>query len=406
MPSRRRHSTRGLVAVVAVALGGLAAPAVLAVSPDGVTPAATGDYTPPVTTMTTPYVAGTHLAWSIFEQPALDGTVSLPRSAVVNGVATGPGLIVEVGEDGASGSRAASWTSTDGGVSWTEHVQTSGPVTFWHIAAHAGVFVALAPGGLYSSTDGATWTKATTGPTAGPTWEDPLITTGPRGFLVFVPTTHFINSEPVRTSRLWVSASGAPGTWAAAPDTAIVRDFCPASVEATSTRVVAVGVDCNAPSHGRVLVSSNGRSFSRVAAPAGSGYLSSVSFTGGRFLISGFNAAHTATWVWSSTTGASWQHMATLPRPAQDPQPDLVRIDRLGAGWVAAGTASIGDGCIVVWRSVDLVHWKRSLLTITGMSSWASGVAVSGSQLIIVGTLKAHGTNDWVGETWIAAVAP
>jgi len=400
-----------LATAVLLALG---APASAAGPDAGANPAAaapavaTGDVTPPATSATLAYVNGTHLRWSVFDQLGGDGSGSPIGSAEVNGVAGGSIGILEVGADGAAHT-AATWISTDGGVSWTEHIVVGGPAAFWSVAAHGGVFVALGNNGLYSSTDGVTWTPATTGPHA-PRWEgiQAPVFAGPQGFVLIV------RNGTSKTTRVWHSRTGAPGSWTAAPYQATVAGFCATSLAMSASRMVAVGADCAHPAVARVLTSTTGTTWKRDLPPVGIrvvGAPPSVSYVASRFLVTSANTANTATWVWTSTDGIAWRRVSSVGKDKSAAPDQINKVMRLGSGWTAVGNRFIDDAVttwLVIWRSTDLVHWSRYIITIepgfTAMEQHDSDAAIVGGRLVVVG----YGWNDpsATAQTWIAQVVP
>lgn len=373
---------------------------------------ATGDFTPPATSATMAYVSGTHLRWSVFDQLGGDGTGSPVGSAVLYGVAGGAVGIVEVGQDVAVHS-AATWISTDGGVSWTEHVVAGGPVAFYSVAAHGGVFVALGSNGLYSSADGVAWTPAPTGPHAPRIEAMPAtMVAGPQGFVLFA------RNGTSTATRVWRSRTGAPGSWTAAPYQATVAGFCASSVAMSSSRMVAVGADCAHPSVARVLTSTNGATWKRDVLPAGlrvvGGNLAtwpSVSYVASRFLVAGSNTTVTATWVWASTDGVVWRHVSSVTRDKFADVDKITRVMRLGSGWIAVGDRFMDDAVsvwLVAWRTTDLVHWSRYTIAVEPahpeMAQFVGDATVTGNRLVAVGNARSDA--DTTAQTWIAQVVP
>ncbi len=398
---------RSLVALAAaVALSAGPAPVAAeaglppALADSGVLPAA---ITPPITTSATAYL-GRHLSWTTFDQLSGDGSAGPSEATRLWGVAGGAGLIVETGADGPAG-KAASWTSTDGGASWTEHLMTSGPSSFGELVAHAGVYVTYRADGLYSSTDGASWSRAATGPHAIGFIK---VAAGPRGFVVFV------RNGTSTTTRVWRSATGS--SWTADPNQAVVSGFCPQSIAVTSTRIVASGADCATPRTPRVLVNASGRTWVRGTPPRGlrvSGTYArgtSVSYVSSRFLLTGTNSTQTGTWVWSSTNGVSWTHVSSMGRSSWWSADHIVRILRLAPGWVAVGDRDMpaDDGQVVTWSSADLVHWTRSVPRLASSCDvtvqMVQEATVVGARMLAVGT--AWGMAESCGETWTATVTP
>ncbi len=376
-----------------------------AAAPHAVTPAAaSGDYVPPVTTKVTPYVGGETLTWTSFDQLAGNGTIGPDEATQLRGVAGGAVGIVETGTDVAAG-RAASWVSSDGGVSWTEHLVPAGPTAFGTVVAHGGVFVTYS-GGFWSSTDGAAWTPATTGPHA---IQQVTLAAGPQGFVAFV------QNGTSRITRVWLSPTGASGSWVGAPIQASVSSFCPSSIAATSSRIIAIGHDCRAPSRARVLVSTTGRTWLNGTVPSGlrvTGVYTrapSISAVSGRYLVTGANAGETATWVWSTPDGLTWRHVSSMPRAGEWTVDTIVSIVRLGPGWLAIGHRDMpaDDAVLVAWRSADLVHWSRFSPPTAACDAtvhMVSQATVTHGRLVAVGSPWSIGAQ--CGETWSAILTP
>ncbi len=191
--------------------------------------------------------------------------------------------------------------------------------------------------------------------------------------------------------------------------------FCPTGIAATSSRIVAIGHDCRTPSRARVLISATGRLWSSAPVPAGlrtSGEFvraPSISYVSGRYLVTGANATQTATWVWSSTDGRTWRHVSSMPRAAPWTTDTIVKIFRLGKGWLAIGHRDMpaDDAVLVAWRSADLKHWTRFSPPVAGCDAtvhMVSQAAVTGGRLIAVGSPWSIGSQ--CGQTWIAAPTP
>jgi len=403
-PEVRLIHTRRPLAALALALAlAVGADSVVALVATAATPgfspvAATGDYVPPVTTKVTPYVAGRTLTWTSFDQLGRDGTIGPDSATRLRGVAGGAVGIVETGSDDAAG-EAASWVSSDGGVSWTEHLVPAGAAGFGSLAAHGGMFVTYASS-FWSSTDGANWTPATTGPHA---TQQMSLAAGPQGFVAFSLGT---------ITRVWLSPTGTSGSWVVAPVQSVVSSFCPSSIAATSSRIIAIGHDCSVPSRARVLVSTTGRSWINGTVPSGlrvDTIAPSISYVASRYLVTGANASQTATWVWSTTNGVTWRHVSSLPRVSPWSVDTMVNIVRLDPGWLAIGDRSNGDDAVLVaWRSGDLVHWARFSpptgscdVTVWGVSQ----AIVTRGRLVAVGTPWGP-IGNYCGETWMAAVVP
>jgi hypothetical protein len=356
--------------------------------------------TPATVTKVTPYYGGTTLTWTAFDQ-GIAGIESTDQVVGLNGVSGGAMGIVETGTNKLT-NEAASWVSKDGGVTWTEH-RIMQETSFGPVVGHGGVLVTTASG-FYSSTDGAIWTGAATGPHA---INFVKLATGPSGFVAFV------RDGKGTTTRVWLSSTGR--TWSVAPAQSTVSGFCPTSIAASSSRIVAIGTDCATHKVARVLVSSTGRTWVSVPIPSGlrvSGALvraPSVSYVGSRFVVTGANSTQTATWVWSSTNGLGWRHIATMPRTtAAGWSVDTINgIFRLGSGYVAIGNRDMpaDDAVLVAWRSSDLVHWSRFSPPVAGCDAtvhMVSQAVVTGGQLVAVGNPWSMATQ--CGETWQARV--
>jgi hypothetical protein len=378
------------IALVGPALG-LSSP--IAVSNDGPRP---------TTTKVTPYVGGRTLTWTAFDQLGVAGSTPVFATSL-NGVSGGAMGIVQTGSDHLT-NEAASWVSKDGGATWTEHL-TPSENSFGPVVGHGGVLVTTASG-FYSSTDGLGWTSAATGPHGISTVK---LAAGPQGFVAFV------RNGTSTTTRVWLSSTGR--SWSAAPIQSVVSGFCPTSIAATSTRIVAIGVDCAKRRTAKVLISTNGRTWTSAPVPSGLRVTGefvrapSISYVGGRFLVTGANATQTATWVWSSSDGRSWRHTSSMPRTTRgDFTVDtIVGIFRLGPGYLAIGHRDMpaDDAVLVAWRSADLVHWTRFSPPTAACDAtvhMVSQAAVVRDQLIAVGTPWSIGTQ--CGETWMARVTP
>ncbi len=374
----------------------------LAASVPGVV-AAEGPIVPTTTTKVLPYVPGQTLTWSAFDQLSATGPGDPDGATRLAGVAGGSGRIVVTGTDVVA-NQAASWRSSDGGVSWTEHLVPAAR-SFGQLAAHGGVYVTH-DGAFWSSTNGASWTRAVTGPHAMYQVE---VTAGPQGFVAFV------RNGTSTITRVWYSRTGTSNSWIPAPLQSVVSSFCPTSIAATSTRIVAIGHDCAARSRPRVLVSSTGRLWSRASVPAGLRTAGefvrepSISYVSGRYLVTGSNATQTATWVWSSTDGRSWRHVSSMPRAASWTTDTIVKIFRLGEGWLAIGHRDMpaDDAVLVAWRSTDLRRWTRFSPPVAGCPAtvhMVSQAAVTGGRMVAVGTPWSIGSS--CGQTWMAKPTP
>jgi hypothetical protein len=358
---------------------------------------------PPTTTRVTPYYGGHSLTWTAFDQEGLGGPGSQP-SAILNGVSGGTMGIVETGRDPLS-NEAASWVSADGGKTWREHI-TPSETSFGPVVGHAGVLVTTGSG-FYSSTDGASWISALTGPHG---ISMVKLAAGPSGFVAFV------RDGKSTTTRVWRSVAGR--SWTVSPVQSVVSGFCPTSIAGTSSRIVAIGVDCANHRTAKVLVSTNGgRTWTVGWVPSGLRVTGafvrapSVSYVGGRFLVTGANATQTATWVWSSTNGLSWRHTSSMPRTTNGSftVDRIVGIFKLGSGYLAIGDRDMpaDDAVLVAWRSSDLVHWSRFSPPTAGCDATVHQV----NQANIVGTRLVAVGNPWsigsqCGETWMARVTP
>ena len=323
------RSVAAAALLVALAAGPDAALASMTITatPDVGAAAAPGDYTPPATTKVTPYVAGRTLTWTSFEQLAGDGTVGPADAVSLAGVGAGAMGIIETGTDLAAG-KAASWSSADGGASWTEHIVPSGAAGFGGLAAKGGVFVTHERA-FWTSIDGAFWAPAATGPHA---LQWATLVAGPQGFVAFV------RNGSSTITRVWLSRTGAYDSWVAAPVQGVVSQFCPLSVAATSSRIIAVGFDCGHPSRARVLVSKTGHTWARGTVPSGLRTAGmdvgapSISFVSRRYLLTGANATRTATWVWSTLDGVTWHHVSSMARVSPWGADGIVRVVRLDPG--------------------------------------------------------------------------
>src|SRR5262249_36850765 len=138
--------------------------------------------------------------------------------------------IVETGSNLLT-NEAASWVSKDDGVTWTEH-RIMSETSFGPVVGHGGVLVTTASG-FYGSPDGATWTAAVTGPHS---IGFVKLAAGPQGFVAF------LRDGKSTTTRVWRSTTGK--SWTVSSVQSVVSGFCPTSIAASSSRIVAIGVDC------------------------------------------------------------------------------------------------------------------------------------------------------------------
>ncbi len=399
---RLRQLLARLIAVVVTALIVLSSVAPAATSAATVNPGPTLVPTSPTVTKVTPYYGGTTLTWTASDQTVSD-IPTTDQVAALYGVSGGAMGIVETGSNLLT-NEAASWVSKDGGVTWSEH-RIMSETRFGQVVGHGGVLVTTASG-FYSSPDGATWTPAATGPHG---LGFVKLAVGPRGFVAFA------RDGKSTTTRVWLSSTGR--SWSAAPIQSTVSAFCPSSIAASSARIVAVGADCKTGRVPKVLVSSTGSTWVSVPVPSGLrlgtnlARRASVSYVASRFLIAGTNSTQTATWVWSSTDGRSWKHIASMPRTTAPgwSTDRMYGIYRLGSGYVAIGDRDLpaDDAVLVAWRSSDLVHWSRFSPPVANCDATVHQVnqaAVIRNQLIAVGNPWSIGGQ--CAETWIARVTP
>jgi hypothetical protein len=359
--------------------------------------------TTPAVTKVTPYVAGRTLTWSAFAQYGVNGD-SPNEAASLAGVSGGSMGMVITGRDVVANS-AATWVSRDGGGSWTEHL-VPGSTSLGRVVGHGGVLVALSDA-FWSSVDGATWSRAATGPHA---ITSATLAAGPSGFIALV------RNGASTTTRVWRSATGASSSWIAAATQAAVSSFCASSIAASAKRIVAIGERCGT-GQPRVVVSlDGGRTWVSAAAPSGlrvAGQFTrspSISYVGSRFVVTGTNSAETATWVWSSTTGSTWRHIASMPRTTAGPfsTDTIVGIFQLGPGYLAVGHRDFpaDNGELVAWRSSDLLHWRRFSPPTAGCDGVTAHLvaqaAVVRDRLVAVGTPWSPVNS--CGETLIARV--
>ena len=347
----------------------------------------------PSTSAATPYVGGTTIAWTAQNVPVVNGPYPPYRDGFfggsLDGVAAGPQSLVAAGSDYGILSKpgygsAASWVSTDGAATWTEHPVGGADPGFTALVAHGGVFVASSlAGGFWYSSDGASWTRATSGPTNTGGISDPrrvALAPGLGGFVGIV--------WGGGSTQAWKSIDGTE--WSAAPLQPSLQGFYPQSLAATTERALAVGAS---GSSGRLLVSSDGLHWSRVALPAGmDATRATISVADLRFLIVApyTDATHYGTAVWSSLDGVRWERTSFLT--ARTASPDRVgNVVPFGAGWIAAGWAPNGaDDCTpIVWTTPDLVHWARAALPSTpwpGTCEQPVRIAASGGRAIAAGS--------------------
>ena len=353
---------------------------------------------PAASTVTVPYVGGAYSGWAHVRLPT--GGTSGPSGEATGVAEGGPGVVV-VGSasegaccggpctpGGTCGPVPASWTSADGGRSWTEHPVPEASREgdgrgFLALASRSGSLVAGAASGFWRSTDGITWTRAASGPrfAAG---TQVRIDAGLRGFVALA------KEKPSKTTRAWVSADGV--AWRQAPTQPALAGFCAVGLTTSEARAVAVGDDCTDRHRPRIVVSTDGRTWRR--APTQSTFsrslgFQSVSFVGGRFLLFGaYRSVTEGTAVWSSRDGLTWRRTSFLPEatPADYYRPDeIAGVVRLGSAWVALGHRYDEgvDWQPVAWTSPDLVHWSRQTI---GGSGWLVDVTAVDGRVFAAGT--------------------
>jgi hypothetical protein len=125
--------------------------------------------------------------------------------------------------------------------------------------------------------------------------------------------------------------------------------------------------------------------------------------------VTGANANETATWVWSSPDGRAWRHVSSMPRVGDWTTDTIVKIVRLGEGYLAIGHRDMpaDDAVLVAWRSSDLERWTRFSPPIAGCPAtvhMVSQAAVTGGRLVAVGSPWSIGSQ--CGQTWLAAPTP
>ncbi|MEI8334627.1 MAG: hypothetical protein WCH74_12375 [Chloroflexota bacterium] len=353
---------------------------------------------PAARTATVPYIGGAYSGWAHVRLPT--GGTSGPSGEATGVAAGGPGVVV-VGSasegaccggpcppGGTCGPVPASWTSADGGRSWTEHpvpeASTEGDGRgFLALASRSGILVAGAASGFWRSADGITWTRAASGPRFAAGTQVQIVA-GLRGFVALA------KERSSKTTRAWVSADGL--TWRQASAQPALAGFCAVGLAASAARAVAVGDDCTDRHRPRIVVSTDGQTWRR--APTQSTFsrslgFQSVSFVGGRFLLFGaYRSVTEGTAVWSSRDGLTWRRTAFLPEatPADYYQPDAIAgVVRLGSAWVALGHRYDEgvDWQPVAWTSPDLVHWSRQTI---GGSGWLVDVTAVDGRLFAAGT--------------------
>lgn len=348
-----------------------------------------------------PYVKGTSIEWTAQNVPVTNGPYP-PYPAgydggSLNGVAGDEGGIVAVGTDdsvtsGFSLGSAASWLPGGARVTWSEHLVSGADPGFDALAAYGGVFVASSfDNEFWYSSDGVNWTRAASGPAS----IDIALNPGLGGSADLVPGLGgFVSMVRAGSwTEAWTSDDGSH--WNRAPAQSALQGFCPMSLAASPSRAVAVGSGCPLGASAGILVSSDGLHWSHLPLPAGIDfqrpYRASVSFAGGRFVLMATyrDATHDGTAVWSSADGTRWSRTSFLA--ARGDGPDyLGSVVPFGAGWVAAGSAPVSEGCTpIVWTTPDLVHWTRAALPSPpwhGSCGQPEAIAVSQGRVIVVGS--------------------
>jgi len=356
----------------------------------------------PASTSVVADVVAPGITWTAAKLPDLAGTPpGGERSGYVAGIAGGASTLVAIGTDTAGGGNGTaagvSWVSIDDGLTWVEHTIPGAP-SLGGLVSAKGIFVAWAPNGFWTSLGGLGWARSGPGGIA-----EAALAPGLGGFLAFTRSTSGV-------TRAWKSNTGT--SWHAAPDQTSIRGFIASGMAATNARIVAVGRD--PANRARILVSTDGRTWSRATVPAGlrQPAFASVSFAGGAFrLIAAYrDATHNGTAVWSSSTGTSWTRRSFVP--AAGGFPDLMsNVVRFGTAWFTAGFAATAaaDDCIRrFWRTTDLIHWVRvntPTPTQPGTCTKPQRSGATGLRMVVVG--NSSDFQQWDGaDVWVARPTP
>ncbi len=302
-----------------------------------------------------------------------------PGSQAMFSVAAGDSGLVAVGYDASGGDAdAAVWTSPDG-LTWTRvphdeatfggdadqdmlAVATGGP---GYVAVGDDYSAGDSAGAVWTSPDGAAWTRVTTaafGSTEAQTIE--TVTAGGPGLVA-------VGYEFVETDwngAVWTSADGATWKRAADPTSALAGGNNEAilGVTATETGLIAVGYD-----------DASGDWDTRV---------------------------------WTSDDGAEWTLLPADQTVFGGPgDQQVAKISSSGSGLVAVGRESAGNGAdAVVWISTDGIEWTRvadSGATFGGPRSQRMfGVASTTYGTFAVGFTETA-AGDWDAAIWMLSPA-
>lgn len=297
------------------------------------------------------------------------------------------------------------WQPLDGG---TLASRWSG-LTVVALATLAGRFVAITemndylyryvpPVGVWTSTDGRSWTQATTLPVdalLSLTGSPPLVAAGPDGLVV---------AASGLAARYATSSDGSH--WVLSPRNAFPADFALVDLEATSTGYVALGTWLRGGSaRAAALWSADGRhwpktptllptSASRPGKPAFSNAITLTVGDHGMIATGIGGSPGTALW-WRSLDGRHWKPLPTfLPLGAVKcggencgPQPDGTLI---GDGHRLVAVRGGSDAAAFV--STDGQHWTT--LALSGDIPSAHGQAI----LLPGGVLVSDGETTWFGQ--------
>jgi hypothetical protein len=359
----------------------------------------------PGITGTSAYVGGATIDWMAENVPSavrLGGDT--PPLGAIKGVAAGDGKFLAVGNDqsthGGVGAEPASWITTDGGLTWTEHLQQAG---FSGLVAQAGVFVSVGGRFLWSR-DGVTWAAA--GPTG--IHYAPLTV----GLGKFVAIANFGSR-----SEAWTSVDGA--SWHRSANESVLSNFCPEAIAGNNARVVAIGRTCGSMTL-RAVFTTDGQTWRSGSVPTGMPVSlqldgvtvqshPSLAWTGGRFLAFSYyrSGSTNGTAVWSSTDGMTWHRTSFLASQSFRWPDEPKQVVQFGAGWIAAGFAANGAAVEcwpAVWKSADLVHWSRMTVPEVpwrGTCEQPIAIAAAGDSVVIAGDSWASDYNStaaWTGR--------
>ena len=297
------------------------------------------------------------------------------------------------------------WQPLDGG---TLASRWSG-LTVVGLATLAGRFVALTemndylyrylpPVGVWTSTDGRSWTQATTLPVdalLSPTGSPPLVAAGPDGLVV---------AASGLAARYATSSDGSH--WVLSPQNAFPADFALVDLEGTSTGYVALGTWLRGSSaRAAALWSADGRhwpktptllptSASRSGKPASSNAITLMVGDHG-MIAAGIGGSPGAALWWRSLDGRHWKPLQTFPPLG------ATKCGGENCGLQPNGTLTADGHRLVAVRggsdaaafvSTDGQRWTA--LTLSGDIPSAHGQAI----LLPGGVLVSDGATTWFGQ--------